>query len=133
MSESRSQVFTRALESAVGVGTDDLGTLFTDDVQGWSPTLNVSSLAELKEALQDRDDALANVTLAVQGLNMFGNKGAAEWRVEADHVGELTVTDELKVDATGRHVHMGGATFAEFRGDKIRSFRTYFDDMALLE
>ena len=57
----------------------------------------------------------------------------AEWRLDADHTGPLTVDDEVTVEATGRHVHVGGATFAEFRGDKIRAFRSYFDDMALME
>jgi predicted ester cyclase len=37
------------------------------------------------------------------------------------------------VEATGRHIHLGGATFADFRGDKISELRSYFDEMALVE
>jgi predicted ester cyclase len=83
--------------------------------------------------LKLRDEALSNVTLAIRSLNVGGNKVIAEWRLDADHTGPLTVDDELTVEATGRHVHVGGATFAEFRGDKIRAFRSYFDEMALME
>lgn len=133
MSESHPSVFVRALEAAVGVGNEDLSTLFTDDVLAWSPALNVSSLAELTDALKVRDDALSNVNLAIRSLNVGGNRVIAEWRLDADHTGPLMVDDELTVEATGRHVHVGGATFAEFRGDKIRAFRSYFDDKALLE
>lgn len=133
MSESRPSVFIRALETAVGVGEEDPAALFTDDVRAWSPALNVSSLAELAEALEDRGEALSNVTLSVTSLNEGGNRVIAEWRLDADHTGPLTVSDDLTVEATGRHVQVGGATFAEFRGDKVRAFRTYFDDMALIE
>ncbi len=133
MSDSRPSVFVRALETTVGVGNEDPSTLFTDDVFAWSPALNVSSIAELSEALEGRDEALSNVNLAIRSLNVGGNKVIAEWRLDADHTGPLVVDDELTVEATGRHVHVGGATFAEFRGDKIRAFRSYFDDMALME
>ena len=133
MSESRPSVFIRALETAVGLGDEDPSTLFTEDVLAWSPALMASSLAELAEALKVRDEALSNVTLTIRSLNVGGNKAIAEWRVDADHTGHLTVDDELTLEATGRHVHLGGATFAEFRGDKIRAFRSYFDEMALME
>ena len=133
MSESRSSVLVRALETAVGLGDEDPGSLFTEDVQAWSPALMASSLPELSDALKVRDEALSNVTLAIRSLHVGGNTAIAEWRVDADHTGPLTVDDELTVEATGRHVHVGGATFAEFRGDKIRAFRSYFDEVALLE
>jgi predicted ester cyclase len=133
MSESRSSVFVRALETAVGLGNEDPGSLFTEDVRAWSPALMASSLAELSEALKARDEALSNGTLSIRSLTVGANKAIAEWRFDADHTGPLTVDDELTVEATGRHVHVGGATFAEFRGDKIRAFRSYFDEMALME
>lgn len=133
MTESRAQVFARALDTAVGVGKDDPAELFTDDVRCWSPALNVTSLAELSAALQDRDDSLSNVTISVRGLSSAGNKVIGEWRLDADHTGPLTLSEDYTVDATGRHLHMGGATFAEFRDDKICALRSYFDDLALIE
>jgi predicted ester cyclase len=133
MSESRPSVFIRALQTAVGLGDEDPSTLFTEDVLAWSPALMASSLAELAEALKVRDEALSNVSLTIRSFNMGGNRAIAEWRLDADHTGPLTVDDELTLEATGRHVHVGGATFAEFRGHKIRAFRSYFDEMALME
>jgi len=133
MGESRSDVFVHALETVVGAGRDDPQTLFTDDVRSWSPALNATNLAELSEALDDRDDALSNVRVEVRSLHAGGNRVMAEWRVDADHTGPLVVSDDLTVPATGRHIHLGGATFADFRGDKISEFRSYFDEVGLME
>ncbi|MFL6136246.1 MAG: nuclear transport factor 2 family protein [Frankiaceae bacterium] len=133
MSDSRLTVLVHALETIVGAGDDEPATLFTDDVTGWSPALRVSSLAELSEALAERDEALSNVEVAVRSVHLSGVTATAEWRLDADHTGPLVVDDDVTVPATGRHVHLGGATFAEFQDGKIRSFRSYFDEMALYE
>ncbi len=37
------------------------------------------------------------------------------------------------LEATGGHVQLPGVTVADFREGKIRSFRTYFDDVSLIE
>ncbi len=63
----------------------------------------------------------------------MGNKAFAEWLVEADHTGPLELGENATIEATGRHVQLAGATVADFRDGKIRSFRTYFDDISLLE
>src|SRR3954447_13221426 len=133
MGESRSSVFVHALETVVGAGGGDPRTLFTDDVRSWSPAFNATSLAELSAALDDRDEALSNVTVQVRSLHSGGNRVMAEWRLDADHTGPLVVNDELTVPATGRHIHLGGATFADFRGDKIKEVRSYFDEAGLME
>jgi len=133
VTHSRAELFVQAVEAVVGAGPDDPRTLFTDDVHSWSPVLNVSSLAELAEAINDRDESLSNVTVAVRTLHSGGNRVMAEWRLDADHTGPFAVNDDLTVPATGRHIHLGGATFAEFRGDKISALRSYFDEMALME
>jgi predicted ester cyclase len=120
------------LEAAIGVGTADLAEVFTEDVVGWSPTLAVSSRADLEMEFAGRDNALSNVTLVVANCDVVGPRAIAEWRLSADHTGPLTIDDEV-LPPTGRRVMLAGASFAEFRGDKICSFRHYFDDAALLE
>jgi len=133
VSDPHSEVFVQALDTIIGAGEADPTSLFTDDVSGWSPALNVSSLKELTETLAERDEGLSNVTIVIRNLNSGGDQVVAEWRLDADHTGPLVLDDDVTVPATGRHIHVGGATFAEFSGDKIRSFRTYFDEMALTE
>jgi hypothetical protein len=58
VTQSHAELFVHAVEAVVGAGPDDPSMLFTDDVQTWSPVLNVTSLAELSEAILDRDELM---------------------------------------------------------------------------
>lgn len=133
MSESRKDVLLKALEAEVGGVAVDPGTLFTDDVVGWSPIATVSGLTDLADLAAVRDNAFSNVVILFRGLDEVGNKALAEWIIEADHTGPLVVGEGAVVDPTGRRVRLAGVTVADFRGTKIRSYRTYFDDLSLIE
>ena len=133
MSESRKDVLLKALEAEVAGGSDDLSTLFTDDVVGWSPYASVSGLAALSDLSALREMAFSNVVIAFRGLDEVGNKAFAEWIVEADHTGPLVLGEDAALEATGQHVQLAGVTVADFRDGKIRSYRTYFDDLSLIE
>ena len=133
MGASRKDVLAQALEAEVGGASVDPGTLFTDDVVGWSPYAKVSGLAELAELSTLRETAFSNVVVMFRGLDEVGNKAFAEWLIEADHTGPLVLGEDAVLDATGRHVELAGVTVADFRDGKIRSFRTYFDDISLIE
>jgi ketosteroid isomerase-like protein len=133
MSESRKDVLSKALEAEVGGASVDLGALFTDDVVGWSPYMTVSGLTELAELAAIREEAFSSVVIGLRGLDEVGNRAFAEWLIEADHTGPLVLGDDAVVEATGRHVRLPGVTVADFRDGKIRSFRTYFDDVSLIE
>ena len=133
MSESRRDVLSKALEAEVGGAPADLGTLFTDDVVGWSPYATVSGLQALAELAALREEAFSNVVIMFRGVDEVGNKAFAEWLVEADHTGPLVLGDDAVVQATGRHVRLPGVTVADFREGKIRSYRTYFDDLSMIE
>ena len=133
MSESRKDVLRKALEAEVGGAAVDPGTLFTDDVVGWSPIATVSGLTDLADLAAVRDNAFSGVVIMFRGLDEVGNKALAEWIVEADHTGPFVLGEGAVVNATGRRVQLAGVTVADFRGDKIRSYRTYFDDLSLIE
>ena len=133
MGESRKDVLLKALEAEVGGATVDLSALFTEDVVGWSPYASVSGLAELSVLASLREVAFSNVVIFVRGLDEVGNKAYAEWLIEADHTGPLILGEGAEVEATGRRVKLPGATVADFREGKIRSYRTYFDDVSLIE
>lgn len=133
MSGSRKQVLSNALEAEVGGAPVDPETLFTDDVTGWSPYATVSGLAALADLAALREAAFSNVVITFRGLDEVGNKAFAEWLVEADHTGPLVLSEDSVLEATGRHVQLPGVTVADFREGKIRSYRTYFDDLSLIE
>lgn len=133
MSESRKDVLLKALEAEVGSAPVDSSTLFTDDVVGWSPYASVSGLTAMSELAGLRELAFSNVVILIRGLDEVGNRAFAEWVVEADHTGPYILGDAAALEATGRRVQLAGFTVADFRDGKIRSFRTYFDDLSLLE
>jgi len=133
MSGSRKEVLADAIEAEVGAVSVDLKTLFTDDVVGWSPYVTVSGLEAVAALSALREEAFSNVVVTFRGLDEVGNKAVAEWLVEADHTGPLVLDGDSALEATGRHVQLPGVTVADFREGKIRSFRTYFDDLSLIE
>ena len=133
MSESRKDVLFKALEAEVGGASIDLGTLFTNDVVGWSPYATVSGLSALTDLSALREVAFSNVAIMIRGLDEVGNKAFAEWVIQADHTGPYVLGKDAVVEATGRPVQLAGVTVADFRKGKIRSFRTYFDDVSLIE
>jgi ketosteroid isomerase-like protein len=132
MSDSRKDVLLKALEAEVGVSSFD-PALFTDDVVGWSPYASVSGLTAVAELAALRETAFSNVVISLRALDEVGNRAFAEWLVEADHTGPFVLGEDAVVNATGRRVQLAGATVADFREGKIRSFRTYFDDLSLIE
>ncbi len=133
MSESRKDVMVKALEAEVGSSSVDLGTLFTDDVVGWSPYASVSGLTALAELSALRDIAFSNVVILLRSVDEVGNRVYAEWLIEADHTGPLVLDEDVAIEATGRHIELAGMSVADFREGKIRSFRTYFDDLSMIE
>ena len=133
MSGSRKEVLSNALKAEAGGASADLETLFTDDVVGWSPYVTVSGLPALADLSALRETAFSNVVITFRGLDEVGNKAFAEWLVDADHTGPLVLGEDAVLEATGRHVQLPGVTVADFRDGKIRSYRTYFDDISLIE
>jgi len=133
MSRSRKEVLADALRAEAGAASADLETLFTHDVTGWSPYAAVSGLAALADLSALREAAFSNVVITFRGLDEVGNKAFAEWLVDADHTGPLVLSQDSVLEATGRHVVLPGVTVADFREGKIRSYRTYFDDISLIE
>ena len=133
MSESRKDVLLKAIEAEVSGATDDLDALFTEDIVGWSPYASVSGLPELAVLAALREVAFSNVVVLFRGLDEVGNRAYAEWLIEADHTGPLILGEGAELEATGRRVKLPGVTVADFREEKIRSYRTYFDDVSLIE
>ena len=133
MSDSRKDVLLKALEVEVGTASADLGTLYTDDVVGWSPYMSVSGVTALAELTFFHQEAFSNVVLSLRSLDEVGNKAYAEWLVEADHTGPLVLGEDAVVAGSGRRIQLPGVTVADFRDGKIHSFRSYFDDMFLIE
>jgi ketosteroid isomerase-like protein len=129
----RASVLRRAVEACVQGQTDALPELFTPDVSGWSPNMLVSSLDELTEWVDYREDALTDVAIDVHSADVIGNKGYMEYRLSATFSGPFVIDADTVIEPNGEKIEIGAALVAEFTGDKISAFRNYFDDASLLE
>ena len=130
---AQASAMRRQLDATVTGDRAAMADLVTADVTGWSTNLFVTSRDELLAALEQREDAFSGIEVRVQALDQIGDKAVAEWHVAVDHNGPLAVDDDLVIEPTGRRLHVSGATVAEFDGDRICAFRSYFDDLALIE
>src|SRR5262245_13333643 len=129
----RRAVLQHAVEACLVGDVEALPNLFTPDVSGWSPNLLVSSLAELTEAVAEREDALSDVNVHVDATDVFGNKALMEYRVTALFSGPFVIDEETSIEPNGRELVIGAALVTEFTDGKVSAFRNYFDNATLME
>jgi len=133
---SRGAILRRAIETCIR--PDDgaiarLGELFSDDATVWSPNLLAVGLTDLAENLTLRETTFSDVDIQIDALDVFANKGFAEFRVTATFSGPLVIGKEAAIEPNGRKLLLGAAAIADFEGGKIKALRAYFDDATLLE
>jgi hypothetical protein len=109
---ARTAVLVRGIEAMIVGDSSVIAEIYTDDVEGSTPALRVSSAAALAVELEDRDDTCSDVELVARPLRVGGEQACVEWIA--------TVT---RPDA---RVTLEGVTIAEFDGDRICSFREYW-------
>ena len=118
--EARAATLARALRATIDGDRDAFQTLFTDDVRAWTPALSTTSLSELIEALDRRDDAFSDIELDVVPLDVGSwTYTCVEWSVDMIHTGIVALHDGTRIDPTGIRVTVHGVTVAEFHGDRI--------------
>ena len=128
----RGAVFSLALDAVLRGDASRFADVFSDDVVVASPQYVVAGLASVQRALGSPEESLADIELLVTGLDAFDERVIGEWCLEARFTRPIVWDDSLLLEPTGGEVRMLGASFAEFRGNRIRAFRHYFDDSALL-
>ena len=133
---ARSDALCRAI--ATCIHPDDgaikvLGDLFTDDATVWSPNLMASGLADIAESVAAHESAFTDVEITFDSVDVFGNKGVAEFRVSAKFTGPFVIDEEQTIEPNGQTLLLGAAAVADFDGGKIEALRAYFDDATLLE
>jgi hypothetical protein len=131
--QQRAMTLVRALRAGTDRDWPTLRELLTDDVRAWSPALSTSSVDELIDELERRDEAFSEVELDVAPLDAGGDYACVEWTVEMTHSGTITLADHVSIEASGIRVTLHGVTIAEFLGEKICSVRQYWDEHTMLE
>ena len=132
--EERGARLSRVIESAISGDTSQLHALLTEDVIASGPIIKAGSRAELADVVVRRLAAFTERKVAVAPLDVAGDRACVEWVATGVHTGPLQLDrgPAQVVAATGRRVRIRAITVAEFDGDQISSFRSYWDDVSLL-
>jgi ketosteroid isomerase-like protein len=131
--QARATTLVRALRASIEGDSAAVTDLYTADVKAWAPALSASSAAELAAEFERRDDTFSDIELEAIPLDVSGDFACVEWTVTMTHSGPLALRDGAVLEPTGLSVTLNGATVAEFAGDRICSFRQYWDEFAVLE
>jgi ketosteroid isomerase-like protein len=130
---ARAAVLKDAMQAAVTSDPALIEHVYTEDVTGWSPVMEVSSRDDLAADVAGRADAFSDVDLVLDPVDAAGDKLIAEWRLAATHSGLLAFDEELALEPSGRRVELRGVVVAEFAGDRICRFRQYWNEVELLD
>jgi len=132
----RGATLRRVIETFISPDDDaieKLGELFTDDVTVWTPNMLAVGVVDLAENLIYRESAFSDVDIHFDTLDIFGSRGLAEFRVTGTFSGPFVIEEAAVIEPNGKRLLLGAAAVADFKGDKIRAVRAYFDDASLLE
>lgn len=131
-SSDRAELLMRGVAANLTGDSSMIAELYTDDVHGRALGASVSSAAELAIELEDRNAPFSDIELVFGPLDVGGDQACVEWTMTGTHSGSLVLADDVCIDATGVRLTMHGITVAEFTGQRIRSFRQYWNDAELL-
>jgi len=130
---ARAAVLRDAMHAAVTGDEAVIELVYTADVSGWSPVMEVVSRDDLAADARGRAGAFSEIDLTLDPVDAVGDKLIAEWLVAVTHTGLLTLDEELALEPTGRRIELRGVVIAEFEGDRIRRFRQYWNEVELLD
>ena len=111
----------------------NLDQLLTADATVWTPNMLANGLSDLQASLAFRESAFSNVDIQFDTLDVFGNRGLAEFRVAGLFSGSFVIDETVVIEPNHRTLLLGAAAVADFENAKIRAVRAYFDDSSLLE
>ena len=129
---AREEVLRRALAAAVTGDVSNICDLYTRDVVGSGPATSARSREELAIEIEERRDALVQEEITFTSTATRGGFVRVEWEASGLHVGPLVLESSGAVlEPTGLRLRVRGVTVARFRGQRISSWRSHWEDFAL--
>lgn len=132
----RAATLRRAIEIFISPNDDNIANLdqlLTDDATVWTPNMLAAGRSDLQKNLAFRESAFSDVDITFDTLDVFGNRGLAEFRVAGIFSGPFVIEEAVVIEPNHHKLLLGAAAVADFEQAKIRAVRAYFDDSSLLE
>ena len=134
--ELRAATLRHAIEIFISPSDENIANLdqlLTADANGLDPEhARGSGLSDLQASLAFRG-CLLDVDIQFDTLDVFGNRGLAEFRVAGLFSGPFVIDETVVIEPNHRTLLLGAAAVADFENAKIRAVRADFDDSSLLE
>jgi ketosteroid isomerase-like protein len=133
--DARAERLSEAILAGISGDVSKVEELFTSDVVGSGPVLSVSSREELALEFEEREGTFTDVEVALAPLDVAGDQACVEWVASGVETGSLAIEESRMgvLAPTGRRIRVRAVTVAEFDGDQICSFRSYWDDVPVLQ
>ncbi len=85
-----------------------------------------NGLSDLQASLAFRESAFSNVDIQFDTLDVFGNRGLAEFRVAGLFSGPFVIDETVVIEPNHHTLLLGAAAVADFENAKIRAVRAVF-------
>jgi hypothetical protein len=106
--------------------------VFSDDVTGHSPMLDLQGCDQLRAQLSDRRGGLTDVQLDLTRIEVKGATVTVDWRFAAIHTGAMLVEEDVLFEPSGRRVTLEVTSDLRFCNGRICSFEHHYDLGGLL-
>jgi ketosteroid isomerase-like protein len=132
--ERRATTLTRAIVASIGGDVSQVENLFTPDVIGSSPASRATSREELAIEIEERRDVFAGLEVDSDPLSVCGARACVEWVATAVQYRPLVLERSGRIiEPTEHRLSMRAVTVADFRGDRISAFRSYWDEGSMFD
>ncbi len=122
----------RAVAASVLGDVAAIRELYTEDATGSGPGTKARSRDELTVEAIGRIGALLQTEVTFGEIDRRGESVRVEWEATGLHVGPLPLEGTGAVlEPTGLRLRIRAVTVAQFRGDRICSWRSHWEDFAL--
>jgi SnoaL-like domain len=109
-----------------------INELYAADCTGSTPTMEITSRAQLIDEVAEQAGVLSEVEVKVRPADLPNGTVAAEWRLTGRHTGPLIV-DDMEIPPTGATVTLRGAMFGTVDNGRFTTFRQYWSEIDLLD
>jgi steroid delta-isomerase-like uncharacterized protein len=116
---------------AITGDTAELERVSSPDIDFTDSGAHTHGTEELKQYLQAWTTAFPDGRVEITNVVETGDQAAGEITYRGTHTGPFA-SPQGEVPPTGKSVELPGACFVTIGGDKIQSFRGYYDTMAMM-
>jgi SnoaL-like polyketide cyclase len=129
---AREAQLRRAIVASVSGDVSEIEELYTPTAVGSGPATAARSREELAIEIEERRDAMSQEHVTFGAVESRCGFVRLEWEASALHTGPLVLEGNgATLEPTGLRLRVRAVTVARFHGQRIASWRSHWEDVAL--